>query len=82
MTRDVEKRIAALESQKLDWISRLQFIDYLGLDDYDSGEWIERYREPTITVFENTETGEVRGVYLDRRSEDEILPEGGNPAYL
>jgi hypothetical protein len=80
----IRQRLETLESTSVDWISRLPTIDYdVGLSDYtDESEWEEVHHDQTVTVYRNRKTGEVRGVYNDRRSDEEIQGEGGNLEYL
>ena len=82
MKKDIEKRIGEIEDSGTDWISRLKFIDYLGLTDYQDGNWEDVHHDDTVTVYRNIETGEIRGVYADRRTDNEIVEQGGDLAYL
>jgi hypothetical protein len=82
MKRDTERRLQALENNSTDHISRLPFIDYLGMTDYSNGEWDELHHDSTITVVRHRGSGDIRGVYRDRRSDDELAEAGGNLAYL
>ena len=82
MRRDIDKRLAALEEGGTDWISKLEFIDYDGLDDYESGDWDEVFFDDFVTVVKHKETGEVRGYYNDRRTIEEMVAAGGNLAFL
>lgn len=82
MKTGIEKRLSDLEDGGTDWISRLGFIDYDGLDDYENGDWDEIFFDDFITVVRHTESGEVRGYYYDRRTIEEIVEAGGNLAFL
>lgn len=83
MRKDLESRLATIEGERNDWISRLQTIDYLnGLDDYAVDEWEPVFNDDFITVIRSRVTGEVKGVYWDRRGDDEILSRGGNLEFL
>ena len=82
MRKIIEKRIGDLESAGTDWITRLKYIDYLGMSDYDDAGWEEVHDENPITVFRHIESGEIRGVYMDRRTDEQILAEGGSLEYL
>lgn len=84
MRAGVKQRLEKLESASVDWISRLPLIDYGVLDeDYtDGSKWKEVHHDQTVTVYRNRESGEVRGVYQDRRTASEILDEGGLLEYL
>jgi len=79
---NIVKRLSALEDGGTDWISKLEFIDYDGLDDYENGDWDEVFFDDFITVVKHKDSGEVRGHYFDRRSIDEIVAAGGNLAFL
>ena len=81
MKRETERRLQALENNSTDHISRLLLIDYIGLDDYDNGDWTEIHHDSTVTVLKHSETGEIRGVYRDRRTDAEIVAQGGYLAY-
>ncbi len=82
MRNNIVKRLSALEDGGTDWISKLEFIDYDGLDDYENGDWDEVFFDDFITVVKHKDSGEVRGHYFDRRSIDEIVAAGGNLAFL
>ena len=83
MRRNIDRRLAEIESRGTDWISRLKFIDYGLTDvDYDNGDWSEVFHDDFITVVRHAKTGEVRGYYRDRRSAEEIITQGGNLTYL
>lgn len=82
MKKDIEKRVGVLESAGTDWISRLKYIDYVGMSDYDDADWEEVHHENPITVFRHIESGEIRGVYMDRRTDEQILAEGGSLEFL
>lgn len=82
MRKDIEKRLGDLESARTDWISRLEYIDYLGMTDYSNGAWEEVHHENPITVFRHIETGEIRGLYSDRRTDAEIEDQGGSLEFL
>ncbi len=78
---NIRKRLADIESLTTDWAADLDIVDYIGLTDYSDGTWGELYIDGTITVMRNKKTQEVRGVYCDRRTDEEIIAIGGNPAY-
>lgn len=83
MKADIRKRLELIESKCTDWISKLELIDYLPLEDYDtSDEWKEVHHDQTVTVYRNRQSGEIRGVYCDRRSDGEKLKEGGRLEYV
>ena len=82
MRKDIERRLDAIENRTRDWASELDFVDYVGLEDYEDGNWDELYFDSTITAVRNRHTGEIRGVYNDRRTDEEILAIGGDLAYL
>lgn len=82
MKTGIEKRLSDLEDGGTDWISKLEFIDYDGLDDYENGDWDEIFFDDFVTVVKHKETGEIRGYYNDRRTIDEIVAAGGNLAFL
>ena len=82
MRRNIRQRLDEIEARETDWIAKLNVIDYIGLTDYDNGSWEEVHHDQTITVLRNKETGEVRGIYWDRRTDAEIKAMGGNLAYL
>lgn len=81
MRSTIRKRLEQIETEKRDWAAQLDVVDYIGLDDYEDGNWEELHFDQTITVVRNKTTGEIRGYYNDRRSEDEY-PEGADFAYL
>ena len=81
MKSTFEKRLEQIETAKQDWATQLDIVDYLGLTDYEDGSWQEIHFDQTITVLKNKITGEIRGVFNDRRTEDEYPP-GANFAYL
>lgn len=81
MRRDIERRLAALEVRTLDHISRLPTVDYLGVTKYDDGEWDEVYFDSTVTVVRH-KSGEIRGYYRNRLSEEVLIEAGGDLAYL
>lgn len=84
MKKETERRLAELESGGTDWFNSLSYVDYGvdGINYADSDEWQEVHFDQTVTVYRNNETDEVRGVYQDRRTEEEIVAQGGNLAYL
>ena len=82
MRQNIRQRLDDIESRETDWASKLDFVDYVGLDDYEDGNWAELHFDSTITVVRNHHTGEIRGVYNDRRTDEEILAIGGDLAYL
>ena len=81
MRRDIEKRLEAVENRTLDWVSKLDVVDYGILDDYKGDEWEELHFDSTITVVRNVHTRKIRGVYNDRRKPDEYPP-GADFSYL
>lgn len=83
MKANIKNRLNELESVSTDWISQLKIIDYDHiLADYSNEEWVEVHHQELITVMRNTITGEYRGIYEDRRTDEEILAMGGDLAYL
>lgn len=82
MKADQKNRLEELETATEDWAAKLDIVDYIGLCDYEDGSWEEIFFDQTITVLRNLETGEVRGVYNDRRTDAEIEAMGGDLAYL
>ena len=83
MKANVRNRLDELESVSTDWISQLKVIDYDWiLDDYSKEEWVEVHHQEMITVMRNISTGEYRGLYEDRRTNEEISAMGGDLAYL
>ena len=82
MRNSIVNRLAALEEHGTDWISKLAIIDYVGIDDYDNGDWDEVFFDDLVTVVRHVESGEVRGYYADRRTHEEMIAQGGNPEYL
>ena len=82
MKPSIKNRLDEIETATTDWAGKLKIIDYDHiLDDYSDKRWIELWHDDTITVLKNKETGEVRGIWNDRRSDDEIRAAGGNLAY-
>lgn len=81
MRSNFRKRLDELQMET-DWVADLDIVDYIGLCDYHDGNWVELHHDQTITVLRNINSGEVRGVYNDRRSDDEIRAAGGDLAYL
>ena len=83
MKSNVRNRLDELESVSTDWISQLKVIDYDWiLDDYSKEEWVEVHHQEKITIMRNTSTAEDRGIYEDRRTNEEISAMGGDLAYL
>ncbi len=83
MRSDLKKRLAAIESGNTDWISRLEVIDYLPLEDYaNDRNWQEVHHDQTVTVYRHRESGEVRGCYRDRRSDRQKQSAGGNLEFV
>ena len=82
MRANIKKRLEEIESATSDWAAKLEFIDYIGLEDYDNGDWEELHFDETITAVRNRHSGKIRGVYNDRRTDDEILAMGGKLEYL
>jgi hypothetical protein len=80
----LKQRLDAVEGRSIDHIAQLSVIDYVGLEDYEeSDDWIEvDGGDETVTVYWNRKTGEFRGVYNDRRTDDEKLAAGGKLEYL
>jgi len=80
---DIKRRLDEIETATEDWAAKLDVIDYDHiLDDYSDKRWEELHHDQTVTVLRNKETGEVRGIYNDRRTDSEIKAMGGNLAYL
>ena len=83
MKVDIKRRLAEIETASMDWAAKLPVIDYDWImDDYLEDRWEELHHDQTITVLRNKETGEVRGIYKDRRTDAEIKAVGGDLAYL
>jgi hypothetical protein len=84
MRAETRRRLERLEARSTDHIAKLDTIDYLPLEDYEeSADWIEvEGGDETVTVYWNRKSGEFRGVYRDRRSEDELVEAGGDLAFL
>ena len=80
--KDFKKRLEQIETKTQDWAAQLDIVDYLGLTDYENGEWEEVFFDNFITVVRHRITGEIRGVYNDRRTGEEIIAMGGDLAYL
>ena len=76
------RRLDEIEARETDWIAKLNVIDYIGLTNYSDGNWDELYFDETITVVRNKNSGEIRGIFADRRTDDEIRAAGGDLAYL
>ncbi len=82
MKASIKNRLDEIETATTDWAAKLKVIDYDWiLDDYSEDRWEEVWHDDTITALRNKETGEVRGIWNDRRSDDEIRAAGGNLAY-
>ena len=83
MKRDIEKRLSVIEGKQTDWIGQVDYVDYIQIIDYETdSDWIEVYRENSITVFRHAKTNEIRGAFYDRRTEAEIVAQGGDLAFL
>ncbi len=82
MKADIKRRLDEIESTHTDWAVQLDFVDYIGLEDYEDGNWEELHYDQIITVVRNIHTGKVHGVYNDRRSDAEITATVGSLAYL
>ena len=83
MKANIKNRLDEIETATEDWAAKLGIVDYDWiLDDYSNKRWDELHHDDTITVLKNKETGEVRGLYWDRRTNAEIEAMGGNLAYL
>ena len=82
MKVDIKKRLDEIETTRTDWAAQLDFVDYIGLEDYEDGNWEELHHDQFITVVRNIHTGKVHGVYSDRRSDAEIMATVGSLAYL
>ena len=83
MKADIKRRLDEIETATEDWVVKLDVVDYDSvLDNYSDKRWEELHHDQTITVLRNKETGEVRGIYKDRRTAAEIKALGGNLAYL
>ncbi len=84
MRERTKQRLAALEARSIDHIASLEVIDYTGLEDYEeSDDWIEvDGGDETVTVFWNRKTSEFRGVYRDRRTDQQKRDAGGNLEFL
>ncbi len=82
MKADIKRRLDEIEAREMDWFSKLLIVDYDHvLDHYSKDEWQEVHVDGSITVVKHRQTGEVRGIFADRRTDDEIRAMGGDPAY-
>lgn len=82
MKASIKNRLDEIETAIMDWAAQLDFVDYIGLEDYEDGNWEELHHDQFITVVRNIHTGKVHGVYNDRRSDAEIMATVGSLAYL
>ena len=82
MKANIKNRLNEIETIQTDWAAQLDFVDYIGLEDYEDGNWEELHHDQFITVVRNIHTGKVHGVYNDRRSDAEIMATVGSLAYL
>ena len=83
MRRNIRQRLDEIETRETDFIAKLDIVDYDWiLDDYSKDEWQEVHVDGSITVVKNRQTGEIRGIFADRRTDDEIRAAGGDLAYL
>ena len=83
MEKEIERRLDAIENRSLDWANKLDTVDYGVLEvSYENDVWEELHHDNFITVVRHRETKEVRGYCRDRRSEQEILAEGGLLEFL
>ena len=82
MREDFKKRLAYLESRTKDWAAKLDVVDYASIANYADGSWTEIHFDQTLTVVQNIETGEIRGVYQDRRTDAERKSIGGDLDYM
>ena len=83
MKADIKRRLDEIEAREMDWFSKLLIVDYDHvLDDYSEDRWEEVFFDQMITVVRHRETGEIRGIHNDRRTDDEIRQSGGDLAYL
>ena len=83
MRRNIRQRLDEIETRETDFIAKLDIVDYDWiLDDYSKDEWQEVHVDGSITVVKHRQTGEVRGIFADRRSDYEIRAMGGDLAYL
>ena len=78
MRKEIERRLQALETHDQEWVAKLQAVDYGVLSDYNDDEWEEIYFEQPFAVYRHRVTKEVRASYEDRRSDEEVLQDGGN----
>lgn len=85
MRSDTEKRLRALEERTAADLARRVDCSgyYLGSADHDADDEEEVYQDGTgLLVLRNRESGKVRGVFVDRRTDSEILRDGGDPIWL
>lgn len=83
MKADIKLRLDEIEAREMDWFSKLLIVDYDHvLDDYSEDRWEQVFFDQMITVVRHRETGEIRGIHNDRRTDDEIRAAGGDLAYL
>lgn len=81
MKSSLKKRLSVLESVTADKFAGID-IDYLnGLEDYPDADWEVVDFDYCFTILRNIQSGQIQGVYNDRRTEDEY-PEGADFAYL
>ena len=83
MRSSFTKRLDEIEARETDFVAKLDIVDYdWELADYDDGAWEKVHVDGSITVVKHRQTGEVRGIFADRRTDDEIRAAGGDLAYL
>ena len=83
MRSNLRKRLDEIEARETDFVGKLNIVDYDWiLDDYEDGNWEEVHVSGSITVLRNKKTGEIRGIFADRRTDEEIISAGGTLAYL
>lgn len=81
MKSRLKNRLSVLELDIPDKFAGIH-IDYLnGLEDYPDDEWEVVDFDYCFTILQNINTGQVQGVYADRRTNAEIEAVGGNLAY-
>lgn len=80
MKRELENRLDDIELKGPDWTTHLAIIDCDYLDDaeYPDEEWEELHFDDFVTAIRHRVTGEIRGYYFDRRTDEQMESDGGN----
>ena len=56
MKEDIKRRLAEIEMSKTDWAGQLDIVDYIGIEDYEDGNWKELHFDQFLTVVRNIHT--------------------------